>query len=53
MVGLVWSGVLLSHVHLTCLHGLNATNEVVMCFSSSPFSFALALQGGTRNGHRD
>lgn len=32
--GLVWSGVLL-HTrvsYLTCLHGLNATNEVVMCF---------------------
>jgi hypothetical protein len=37
--GLVWSGVLLhSHVLFwTCLHGLNATNEVVMCCSFFPF----------------
>lgn len=40
--GLVWYGVLLhSHVLLACLHGLNATNEVVMCIS---FFFHLSLE---------
>lgn len=43
--GLVWFGVLLhTRVYLTCLHGLNATNEVVMCFF---LFFLCALQGGT------
>ena len=29
-----------THVHLTCLHGLNATNEVVMCLLlSGAFAF--------------
>lgn len=33
--GLVWFGLVFYYIHtsfLTCLHGLNATNEVVMCF---------------------
>jgi hypothetical protein len=42
LVSLVWSGVLLhSHVLLACLHGLNATNEVVMCYTFFLFPFSL------------
>jgi hypothetical protein len=50
LVSLVWSGVLLhSHVPLACLHGLNATNEVVMCYTFLPLSFCL-LKIPLRNG---
>lgn len=34
-IGLVWFGLVFYYIHtsiLACLHGLNATNEVVMCF---------------------
>lgn len=34
--GLLWFGLVFYYIHtslyLTCLHGLNAINEVVMCF---------------------